>query len=128
MTTLGSHDPIGFVAPLHEQFQTFLDDHRRALHDSLHDVTEEESRARLVPSKTTLLGLVKHATFVELVWFNEAITGKTRAATRISCGNRLLQAAAQRGRRSFSENGTFVGVIPLLKRLRKAQPWPSVRG
>jgi hypothetical protein len=42
-----------------------IDDYRAALHDSLNDLTEEEARRRLVPSKTTLLGLVKHATFVE---------------------------------------------------------------
>ena len=28
-----------------------------------------------MPSRTTLLGLVKHVTYVEQVWFNEAITG-----------------------------------------------------
>jgi hypothetical protein len=31
-----------------------------------------------VPSLTTLLGLVKHATFVEKVWFDEAVTGRPR--------------------------------------------------
>ena len=33
----------------------------------------------LVPSRTTLLGLVKHATFVEKVWFDEAVTCRSRA-------------------------------------------------
>jgi Protein of unknown function (DUF664) len=32
-----------------------------------------------VPSLTTLLGLVKHATFVEKVWFDEAVTCRSRA-------------------------------------------------
>ncbi len=32
-----------------------------------------------MPSRTTLLGLVKHATFVEKVWFDEAVTGRARA-------------------------------------------------
>ena len=32
-----------------------------------------------MPSRTTLLGLVKHATFVEKVWFDEAITRRSRA-------------------------------------------------
>ena len=32
-----------------------------------------------MPSRTTLLGLVKHATFVERVWFDEAVTGRPRA-------------------------------------------------
>lgn len=46
---------------------------------SLDGLTEEEARRRLVPSKTTLLGLVKHAAFVERVWFGEAVTGESRA-------------------------------------------------
>jgi len=32
-----------------------------------------------VRSRTTLLGLVKHATFVEKVWFDEAVTCRSRA-------------------------------------------------
>jgi hypothetical protein len=31
-----------------------------------------------VPSRTTLLGLVKHATFVEKVWFDEAVACRSR--------------------------------------------------
>jgi hypothetical protein len=38
----------------------------------------------LVPSKTTLLGLVKHVTFVEGVWFDQAVTGRTYAAIGIA--------------------------------------------
>ena len=76
---ISSHDPAVFVAPLRYQLEAFLDDHRDALYHCLDDVTEEEARRQLVPSKTTLLGLVKHAAFVELVWFNEAITGHSRA-------------------------------------------------
>ncbi len=57
--------------------EALIDDYRRALHDSLGDLTEDEARRRLVPSKTTLLGLVKHATFVEGVWFDQAVTGRT---------------------------------------------------
>jgi len=32
---------------------------------------------QLVPSKTTLLGLLKHVTYVEGVWFDQAVTGRT---------------------------------------------------
>ena len=64
---------------LQVQFEAFLDEHRRALHDCLDGLTEEQARRSLVPSKTTLLGLVKHATFVEKVWFDEAITRRSRA-------------------------------------------------
>ncbi len=49
-------------------------------------LNEDEARRRLVPSKTTLLGLVKHATFVEQVWFDEAITGRSRAEIGCAAG------------------------------------------
>jgi Protein of unknown function (DUF664) len=65
--------------PARVQLETFLDEHRLALHDCLDGLTEEQARRSLVPSRTTLLGLVKHATFVERVWFDEAVTGRTRA-------------------------------------------------
>jgi hypothetical protein len=65
--------------PLQQQFEAFLDEHRRALHDCLDGLTEEQARRSLVPSRTTLLGLVKHATFVEKVWFDEAVTCRSRA-------------------------------------------------
>lgn len=59
------------------QLDAFLDEYRSRLHDSLEGLTEEEARRSLVPSRTTLLGLVKHVTFVEGVWFDQAITGRT---------------------------------------------------
>jgi hypothetical protein len=65
--------------PIRIQFETFIDEHRRALNDCLNGLTEEQVRRSLVPSRTTLLGLVKHATFVEKVWFDEAITCRPRA-------------------------------------------------
>lgn len=77
-------DPAAFRAPIREQLEGLLDQHRSMLHDSLDGLTEDEARARLVPSKTTLLSLVKHATFVERVWFDHAITGRTRAEIGIA--------------------------------------------
>jgi len=65
--------------PLRRQFEVFLDEHRAELDACLDGMTEEEARRRLVPSRTTLLGLVKHATFVEKVWFDETITCRSRA-------------------------------------------------
>ena len=65
--------------PLQQQFEAFLDEHRRALHDCLDGLTEQQARRSLVPSRTTLLGLVKHATFVEKVWFDEAVSCRSRA-------------------------------------------------
>jgi hypothetical protein len=65
--------------PLKVQMETFLDEHRAALHACLDGLTEEQARRSLVPSLTTLLGLVKHATYAEKVWFGEAVTGRPRA-------------------------------------------------
>ena len=65
--------------PIRVQFETFLDEHRTALRECLDGLTEEQVRRSLVPSRTTLLGLVKHATFVEKVWFDEGITCRSRA-------------------------------------------------
>ncbi|RXW32740.1 DinB family protein [Propioniciclava flava] len=65
-------------APLRTQLDTILDEHRAALDACLDGLTEEEARRRLVPSRTTLLGLVKHATYVERVWFGEVIGGIPR--------------------------------------------------
>ena len=60
---------------LRARLDELLDEHRAMLHDSLDGVTEDEARRSLVPSRTTLLGLVKHVTYVESVWFNQALTG-----------------------------------------------------
>ena len=57
----------------------FLDDYRLELRSTLQGLTEEQARRSVVPSMTTLLGLVKHATFVELAWFDEGITFRPRA-------------------------------------------------
>ncbi|MDR6558253.1 hypothetical protein J2809_002623 [Arthrobacter pascens] len=65
--------------PVRVQFEAFLDEHRSMLNSCLDGLTEEQARRSLVPSRTTLLGLVKHATFVEKVWFDEAITCRPRA-------------------------------------------------
>src|SRR5271156_2705377 len=65
--------------PVREQFEVFIDEHRSELNRCLDGLTEEQARRSLVPSRTTLLGLVKHATFVEKVWFVEGIPGRPRS-------------------------------------------------
>src|SRR6202046_5782481 len=70
-------DVIG--QPVRDQFEVFIDEHRSALNACLDGLTEEQARRSLVPSRTTLLGLVKHATFVEKVWFDEAVTCRPRS-------------------------------------------------
>ena len=66
-------------SPLKTQFETFIDQHRAQLGSCLDGLTEEQARRSLVPSRTTLLGLVKHATFVEKVWFHSRVAGVSRA-------------------------------------------------
>ena len=70
-------DPVAWTDDLRGRLRQLIDGYRAALRDSLDDLTEEEARRRLVPSKTTLLGLLKHVTFVEGVWFDQAVTGRT---------------------------------------------------
>ena len=68
------------------QFDAFLDQHRLMLTSCLDGLDEQKARRRLVPSATTLLGLVKHATFVERVWFDEAITCRSREEIGLEAG------------------------------------------
>ncbi|MET8230573.1 DinB family protein [Micromonospora sp. NPDC005298] len=72
-----AEDVVG--QPAQAQFEAFIDEHRRMLDGYLDGLTEEQARRSLVPSRTTLLGLVKHTTFVEKVWFDEAVTCRSRA-------------------------------------------------
>ncbi|AKK08363.1 DinB family protein [Corynebacterium testudinoris] len=58
---------------------SFLSEHRRLLRQTVLQLTDEEARRRLVPSLTTPMGLLKHAAFVENVWFVCRFGGKTRA-------------------------------------------------
>ena len=64
--------------PVRAQFEAFIDEHRNMLNACLDGLTEEQARRTLVASRTTLLGLVKHAIMVETVWFDEAITCRSR--------------------------------------------------
>src|SRR3954468_20595851 len=71
-------DPQVYGAPLRRQLDAFLEDHPALLLESLDGLTEEQGRRPLRPPRTALLGLVKHGTFVEKVWFDEAVTGRPR--------------------------------------------------
>jgi hypothetical protein len=76
-------DPVGdrgierWTVELRQRLDELIDGYRAALHDSLSGLTEDEARRRLVPSKTTLLGLLKHVTYVEGIWFEQAVSGRT---------------------------------------------------
>jgi hypothetical protein len=62
-----------------ELLEGMLDVQRGEIATLLDGLDEEEARARLVPSLTTPLGLVKHATFVEKVWFHARVARVPRA-------------------------------------------------
>jgi Protein of unknown function (DUF664) len=86
MNSSNPDSPEAYDLPFDQLLSQFVDDHRRMLDQSLEGLTEEQVRCELVESETTLLGLVKHATFVEQVWFREAISGRSRAELGIVAG------------------------------------------
>lgn len=70
-----------FDVPLDDertQLDAFVEEYRGALEARLAGLTEEQARRRLVPSATTLLGLVKHVTWMQRVWFEECVGGTPR--------------------------------------------------
>jgi uncharacterized damage-inducible protein DinB len=60
------------------QLDAFVEEYRNALEVTLDSLTEEQARRRLVPSATTLLGLLKHVTWMQRVWFEECVGGTSR--------------------------------------------------
>jgi hypothetical protein len=73
-----------WTVDLHERLDELIDVYRSSLRGSLDGLSDDEARTRLVPSDTTLLGLVKHVTFVEGVWFDQAITGRASSEIGIA--------------------------------------------
>ena len=71
-------DDLVAVAAERETLEGFVEYHRRVLGRKLRGLSEEDARRRLVPSLTTLLGLVSHATAVERNWFQHYLGGKPR--------------------------------------------------
>jgi hypothetical protein len=62
-----------FVGSERVLLENMLDIQREELGRLLSEVDDTQARARLVPSLTTVLGLVKHATFAEQVWFHSRV-------------------------------------------------------
>jgi hypothetical protein len=78
MSPLLSRSEQALTGAERQQLEAFLDDNRSELAGALTGLTEEQARRRLVPSLTTLLGLVKHAAWVERVWFQASLLGTSR--------------------------------------------------
>jgi hypothetical protein len=75
---MADYDPTLFTAADRAALELMLDTQRNDLAELLDGMTEEQVRRRLVPSLTTLLGLVKHGAFVERVWFHSRVAGVHR--------------------------------------------------
>ena len=85
---LADEEDLVAVAAERETLEWFLEYHRRALSGKLRGLSEEDARRRLVPSLTTLLGLVSHAAAVERNWFQHYLGGKPREEiTGNACGD-----------------------------------------
>jgi uncharacterized damage-inducible protein DinB len=65
-------DPIERVATSDEReaLDAFLDHYRRCVVGKARGLSEEDCRRRLVPSLTTVGGIVKHLRWVEVGWFH----------------------------------------------------------
>jgi hypothetical protein len=61
------------------QLDAFVEDYRGAIEVTLAGLTEEQARRQLVTSATTLLGLLKHVTWMQRVWFEECVGGTSRS-------------------------------------------------
>jgi hypothetical protein len=75
---LADEDDLVAVAGERETLEGFLQYHRRVLSGKLRGLSEEDARRRLVPSLTTMLGLVSHAAAVERNWFQHYLAGQPR--------------------------------------------------
>jgi hypothetical protein len=73
---MGSFDVV--LDDERSQLDAFIEDYRTAIEVTLDGLTEEQARLRLVSSATTLLGLLKHVTWMQRVWFEECVGGTSR--------------------------------------------------
>ena len=73
MTELEYPDPKGTERDLLNQY---LDWYRAAILRKIDGASDEALRARIVPSQTTLLGIVKHLAYVEIWWFQIVFAGR----------------------------------------------------
>ncbi len=64
---------VAAVADERTTLDAFLDFYRDAIKAKVRGVSEEDARRRLVPSQTTLAGLIKHLARVEMSWFQRRL-------------------------------------------------------
>src|SRR5262245_36960750 len=71
-------DPAKRVSTAGERatLEAFLDLYREIVKHKVSGLSEEEATRRLVPSATTLIGIVKHLRWVELNWFQRVLAAR----------------------------------------------------
>jgi uncharacterized damage-inducible protein DinB len=97
------------IADERTQLEQFLDSNRDELVEAVEGLSEEQARRRLVPSLTTPLGLLKHVTWAEQVWFHVGLAGRTREELGIPYENDPSWAV--------SDDDTVAGVIAEYRRV-----------
>jgi uncharacterized damage-inducible protein DinB len=65
------------VADERQVLEAFLDIQRQAVRNKVVGLSEQDARRRLVPSQTTLVGLLKHLAAVERGWFQRVLGGRS---------------------------------------------------
>jgi hypothetical protein len=78
MTSALEPEELVSVAPEREVLEAFVDYYRRAVPGKLRGLSEEDIRRNVVPSLTTLIGMVKHLAAVERNWFHHRMGGRPR--------------------------------------------------
>ena len=102
------------------QLEAFIEEYRGVVEAALEGLSEEQVRRRLVPSATTLLGLVKHVTWMQRVWFEECVGGRSRAelgvvggadeSYRVDFGDTIASVVAAHREACVTARGVVVGV------------------
>jgi uncharacterized damage-inducible protein DinB len=65
------------TAPEKETIDAFLDYQRASVFVKVRGLDRDAATRRLVPSMTTVLGVVKHLAYVEAWWFQDIFAGRT---------------------------------------------------
>lgn len=64
---------VAAIADERTTLETFLDFYREVMKAKIRGLSEEDARRKLVPSATTMAGLIKHLSRVEASWFQHRL-------------------------------------------------------